>query len=131
MLFIITKKEDKIISGALKKYIGQLQNGKYSVTIKRWRPTRSNAQNNYYWMYLKIVSDDSGHTSDELHEYFKRKFLKAERKTILGEEIRLPGSSTNLNKLEFGEYIIKIEELTGILAPNPDDYFNATLQKKI
>jgi len=38
------------------------------VTIDARKPKRSNQQNAYYWVILAIMAEDTGHTSNELHD---------------------------------------------------------------
>jgi hypothetical protein len=114
------------------------QEGKF-VKIELDIPLRSNQQNRYYWMYLAIIERETGENADDLHEFFRRKLLPPEWKTIRGEEVKLPRSTTTLDKFEFGEYLDKISALTEIPLPNPEDagYFpnypyvpNYNLQKR-
>lgn len=83
---------------------------------------RSRSQNSFYWVYLKAIERDSGQDSKECHEYFRRTFLPPVYKTIFGKEIRLPNSTTNLTKLEFGEYLEKICALTGVPIPDAEAF---------
>lgn len=92
------------------------------VSIRTRGSKRTTKQNNYYWAYLGIIEDDTGELADDLHEFFKRKLLPPVFKTILGTEVKLPASTTKLDPLEFTEYISKIEALTGIPAPDPEDF---------
>lgn len=95
------------------------QEGKF-VTIELDTPLRSNQQNRYYWLYLGIIENETGENADDLHEFFKRKLLPPEWKTIRGEEIRLPRSTSGLNKNDFTEYLDKICALTGVPLPAPE-----------
>ncbi len=97
--------------------------GDVEVIIRCKFSRRSTKQNNYYWAYLGIIEKETGDIADDLHEFFKRKFLPPRHITILKQEIRLPGSTTKLSKFDFMEYITKIEALSGIPAPNPEDYY--------
>lgn len=88
------------------------------VLVQLDKPGRSNSQNAYYWVYLGVIAQETGNNEDDLHEFFKRKLLPPVFKKVLGEEIKLPRSTTKLNKSEFGEYLEKICALTNI--PLPD-----------
>ena len=79
---------------------------------------RSLSQNAYYWVYLGVIARETGDNADDLHEFFKRKLLPPVFKTIQGEEIKLPRSTTELSKVDFGEYLDRIGALTNI--PLPD-----------
>ena len=103
----------------LKKHFGKL--AIVSVPTKK----RSLSQNSYYWAYLHIVETETGNNADDLHEYFKRtllppKFIKIKGKR--GEkEIKIPKSTTELSKLEMGEYLDKISAMTGVSLPDPKE----------
>lgn len=115
----------KVINGHLSlnnrqnfiSYTSKLK-GEVYLTVGQIKSTRTLNQNNYYWLYLNILEDETGDNANDLHEFFKRKFLRPRMVKILGQEMKLPATTTNLTKLEFGEYLDKIEQLTNI--PLPD-----------
>ena len=80
---------------------------------------RSSRQNSYYWLYLGVIEAETGNDANDLHEYFKRIFLKPKFITVMGEEIKVPKSTKDLNKVEFGEYLDKICAKTNVLLPDP------------
>lgn len=95
---------------------------KVVITIEKKRAHRSIEQNSFYWgAILPTISESTGHTEEDLHEFFKRKFLPPRYLEVLNEKIKIPGSTAKLNKPEFCEYLMKIEQLTGIPLPNPAD----------
>ena len=81
---------------------------------------RSGQQNRFYWLYLGVIERETGENADDLHEFFKRKFLPPVFKTIQGEEIRLPASTTDLSKSDFVEYLDRICALTNVPIPDPE-----------
>jgi hypothetical protein len=92
------------------------------VDIEREYGTRSDNQNRYYWLCLGVISNHTGYSSTELHELFKRLFLPPKIKKILGREVKWPASTTELNKSDFAEYMLRIgaEVATmGITLPTP------------
>lgn len=97
--------------------------GKVEIVIKKITGRRTDRQLRYYWAYLHIIADDTGEDPDTLHWSFKWSFLPRSEKVILGETVVLPGSTRNLSKQQFSEYIQRIEARTGIPAPNPDMYY--------
>ena len=104
-----------------KRYLSGLnENTLLSVSVEKRKNKRSLTQNAYYWVYLGVIENETGNNADDLHELFKRKFLKPVTKTILGEEVKLPASTTNLDKLSFGEYMDKICALTNVPLPDPE-----------
>jgi hypothetical protein len=62
---------------------------------------------------------ETGDNADDLHEFFKRKLLPPVFKTIRGEEIKLPASTTDLSKSDFAEYLDRICALTNVPLPDP------------
>ena len=98
--------------------------GLYSVTVAKYVKRRSMAQHRTMWMWINAMSEDTGHTPDELHEKFKVKFLGVEEKEVEGEILRYPISTTTLDTKQFTEYLEKIELVAvdlGIILPYPDD----------
>lgn len=92
---------------------------KVSIYISSIRPKRTLQQNRYYWgIYLPLIAQETGENDIErLHTYFKGKFLTKEIIEVFGEKVRMVKSTTELSKNDFSDYIQKIEEQTGILAP--------------
>ena len=82
---------------------------------------RTLTQNSFYWFYLGIIERETGNTANDLHEYFKRIFLPPKYIKVLGKEIKIPSSTTDLKKLEFGEYMEKICAETNVPIPDPKE----------
>ena len=89
-------------------YLQTLKDGNYWIEIKRVSAKRSLQQNNYYWFCLRIISETSGHTPEELHEIYKRMFLLPQFIKYRGKELKMPNTTTKLNKGEFFEYMERI-----------------------
>jgi hypothetical protein len=83
------------------------------------RPKRSESQNNFYHLYLDLISLSSGHTMDELKAWVRETILGKGIREVFGEKIRVVGSSADLNTSEFCEMMNTIEEKTGIPIPDP------------
>jgi len=77
-------------------------------------------QNGLYWKYLSIIEDDTGNNMYHMHEYFKRIFLIPQFIDVFGKQIKIPGSTRNMKRKQFSEYMEKICALTDI--PIPDIY---------
>jgi len=105
-------------------YLGILENCRVEIIVQKEKKARSLKMNSLYWVYLKVLEDETGEDSENLHEYFKSIFLPAKIVKIFGKEVRIPGSTTELSSLEFTEYIDKIERLTGISCPDPNDFYS-------
>ena len=101
------------------------ENKTYSLSLLKSTKKRSLPQNKLYWLYLNCLSVETGNTSNDLHEYFKDKFLNKELIEVLGRQILVEASTAKLNTKAFTEYLENIvafasQELS-IKLPNPDD----------
>lgn len=120
----------KLNRGKLRELLKGQRDGLYTVTIERQHATRSAAQNAYYHgVVLKLLSEHTGYTHDEIHEFCKLKFnaktvtLANDHGEIVDEQ-RVGLTTTRLNKLTFGEYCESIRiwaasELQ-VYIPDPD-----------
>ena len=102
----------------LKEHVGK------TYRVERVIPKRSLSQNALYWAYLGIIEYETGNNSDDLHELFKRTLLPPKFITVMGKEIKIPKSTTELSKLEFGEYMDKISAECGVPVPDPRELEN-------
>lgn len=99
------------------------------VTVERAHATRSAAMNRLYWgVYVKELSEYTGFTPNEMHDVLKAKFmpktlaLSDGNGEVVGEFV-IGGTTTKLNKLEFGDYLREIKawaETLGVVIPEPD-----------
>ncbi len=94
--------------------------GEY-MRLEKPTPIRSLSQNNLYWAWLAKVEMETGNAADDLHEYLKIKFLPKRIIRIKGKntfhELASVGSTTNITKIEFGEYLDKCSAHTEIPLP--------------
>jgi len=98
---------------ALSRYLASHQEngykGLYVVEIEKEKSKRSLDQNAYLWgVVYKTIAESTGHTEQEIHEYLKRVCLPPQTVKIMGKEIKLPASTSTLDKGAFGEYIERI-----------------------
>jgi hypothetical protein len=117
--------------------IGQIREGaEVEIEVTLRRATRSVLQNAYYWgVVVHLVSEYTGFAPDDMHEWFKAKFIPKRLAVCDGngeiqEELVLGGSTRKMNKLEFGEYMESIRqwaaETLDVVIPDPDpDYASA------
>ena len=107
-----------------------LRDGEVLITVERARATRSLAQNAWYFgVILRLLSEHTGYTVDELHDYCKQRF-NSKRVAFcneLGEitdEQRIGRSTTKLNRVTFGEYCEQIRQWAAadlhVAIPDPD-----------
>ena len=90
------------------------------------KPGETSNQNGYYWhVVLPVISKHTGDAENDLHEYFKRKFLPPRFMMVMGETMKFPGTTTLLSRNEFTEYWMRIEAFVGaeygIQLPNQKD----------
>lgn len=92
----------------------------YDITPRKSKRTLS--QNSYYWVYLDVIANETGNDRQDLHLFF-RKLLPLKKVTIKGKkkthDIQIAKSTTELDKVEFGEYLDKICALVDIPLPDP------------
>lgn len=100
----------------------------WKLTIERETKRRTLSQNALLWKWVdevvRHVHEHTGHDKDEIHEFFKAKFLPAQHVQIESEVI-LYRSTKDLSKTEMTEYMNKIyawatTEL-GLFLPVPED----------
>jgi hypothetical protein len=97
----------------------------YEIKVSKIKKKRSFDQNSLYFLYLGCISQETGNDKDQLHEYFKQKYLGYNHYNLLNEHVIKTKSTTELTTKQFTEYIEKIvifasQELN-IILPNPSD----------
>lgn len=116
----------QLVSGKLKmnrKRLAQLlttrKDCELEIVIERKHATRSLAQNAWYWSgVVGAISEHTGYSPDEVHELLKAKFLPKKLAIADGngevvDELVIGGSTTKLNKIQFGEYIEEVRKWAG------------------
>lgn len=89
---------------ALKMLLRGARDGKYVLTLKPFKNSRSNQQNRRYWALLTAAARELGNDDpEELHEGLALKFLKLPPDDRTGLERRL--STTKLNTEDFNAYM--------------------------
>jgi len=95
------------------------------VTLKSAKRPRSLPQNKLYWSWLRCIEQETGNASEDMHEFFKQRFLGFEGREILGETIAFLPSSSKLDSARFGEYLEKVRlfaiEKMNVFLPYPTD----------
>ena len=81
----------------------------YELSLRPYKPTRSQQQNARYWLLLTKIAEHTGHDKDELHEMFKVKFLGTMERELAGEKITAIRSSARLKVREFRDYMEQVE----------------------
>jgi hypothetical protein len=95
--------------GAWLKFLESTDGKSLVVQIDKEKGVRSQNQNSWLWgVVYKSIADATGYSETEVHEIMKRKFLPPKLVKWKGTDIRMPGSTSELNKTDFGEYIERI-----------------------
>ena len=117
-----------IIQDTYLGYLKTLPDGEYEIVVRK--PTkkpdpRSIQQNKYLWgVVYGMVSEETGHSDEEIHEIFKVLFL-SKYVEIAGKEMRITRSTTELDTKEFDEYCESIRmwcaQNLGLSIPEPGE----------
>ena len=130
MVFRVVNEQTKAVAIS---YIQKLQEGKqYNVSISLKREKRSIQQNRLYHLWLNCISSETGNEVEDLHDYFKDRFL-SRKVEIFGDEYNTGTSTKKLNTAEFTAFLDKVQQFAageGIILPNPEDlYFEQFYQQ--
>ena len=130
MVFRVVNEQTK---AAAISYIQKLQEGKqYNISISLKREKRSIQQNRLYHLWLNCISSETGNEVEDLHDYFKDRFL-SRKVEIFGDEYNTGTSTKKLNTAEFTAFLDKVQQFAagqGIILPNPEDlYFEQFYQQ--
>lgn len=102
----------------------------YEVVVRRLHANRSQQANRYYWgVVVGLLSDHTGFTPDEMHDWLKMRFIPKKLAVcdsngeIKGEFV-LGGSTRKMSIAQFGEYIEDIRRWAAqeidVLIPDAD-----------
>jgi hypothetical protein len=116
----------------LEEWAQQYPGKQVMIKIERRGSKRSSPQNRYYHgvvvqeVKLGLLNIGYEMTAEETHFFLKSKFNPVQIPNKEGEAIELPGTTTNLTKTQFGEYIEKIAmwavEYLRIRIPQPNEH---------
>ncbi len=91
-------------------YLKSLEGKSVDVVVRLPRKDRSNQENRYYFgVVVNLISEHTGYTPDETHEFLKLKFL-SKIIVMAGKDERIPRSSTELSTLEWEKWMTEIRE---------------------
>jgi hypothetical protein len=102
----------------------------YEIKVSKIENKRSLDQNRLYFLYLGCIGQETGNDKDQLHEFFKAKYLGIETIELKFSKsqdyyINICKSTTKLTTKRFTEYLEKIVIFAStelrITLPNPDD----------
>lgn len=119
-IFYGTAKELRFVPDNTRGYLDFLEKNegkKLVMNINLDKAKRSLDQNSLYWLYLGVIANETGHTEEELHRIFKGLFLPKKPVVLNGKTYMLAGSTSELNKPQFSEYMMRICAETNIPIP--------------
>lgn len=97
----------------------------YKITGKKYKKVRSINQNSLYWKWISCIEDETGQDKEDLHDYFRQKYLGSSINETLGEQFMVLRSTANLDSSEFTEYLDLIKRFAAqrlsISLPQPGD----------
>ena len=109
-------------------YISTLEGKTIEVVVRKQKNTRSVRQNAYYWtVCVKMLADETGYTTDEMHDILRGMFL-AKIIMFAGKEVVTVQSTTSLSTSEMEEYLSSIRQWASVELncyvpdPNETDY---------
>lgn len=83
------------------------------VTIEGKKNKRSLASNRFYWKIIDLINKETGNDKDEIHTFFKKKFLPKEFTDYETGDIYMSYNSTaKLNTKEMSEYLDNVIRFT-------------------
>src|SRR3990167_6512749 len=102
---LLSDAQKKTMADYLKRNEGQL----VRITFSKQEKGRSNNQNAYMWgVVLTMIAAETGHTTEEIHEFFKSMFLPRSFITIGKTTEQLVKSSTPLSTTDMEDYLERI-----------------------
>ena len=102
----------------LRKQIGELDLSQaWEVEVKPFAFNRSTQQNRRYWKIIQELGSYLGYDEGEMHELMKYKFLSYKQE-MLGDEMVVIPSSSNLTIKEFVDFLSKVERFASSLGFN-------------
>lgn len=101
-----------------------LRNGRYQVIIKRAGERRTIDQNALMWMWFACISEDTDTPSQDIHDYYCKKFLS--RRVVVGNITDdVCRGTSGLSKAEFSQFLDRVQADAasewGIMLPTPED----------
>ena len=112
------------VEGRYYKYLLSLE-GAVEVIVRKPKKGRSIRQNSYYFgIIVSMISEETGHEPDEIHEILKSMFL-TQHTEIMGIGADYVKSTTSLSTVEMEDYLSKCRQFgsltQGIFIPLPNE----------
>lgn len=81
----------------------------WEILVRKYRRLRNLSQNRYYWRLLQLAAEQTGNEAEDLHEFFKLKYLEPITVSIGGQAKIVASSTTRLKTDEFAEFCNRVE----------------------
>ena len=98
----------------------------YTVEITEKKVRRSIPQNSLLWLWLTAIEHETGNDRNDLHEFFKAKYLTPNQVEVFGTNLT-KYTTTNLNTEQFKYYLDHIQTFASselaITLPDPKDKY--------
>lgn len=111
------------------RFMKQYDGMEVFIQISEQKSTRSEEQHRYYFLYLRIISEETGNTVIGLHTWAKKEFLTQEQEEVFGTLVDKELSTKTLKKGEFIEYLLNIQNKTGVPLPDTNGYWGSSYHK--
>lgn len=118
----------------LKQYLMSQEGKTLWFTVDERRPPKTLAQLGYLWGHVyKVISDETGQTEEEIHDFCKEKFLPRMWTVENGREVELPKSISRCNTKEMNNFIERVRAYFaseyGITTDDPKSIFPEANEK--
>lgn len=80
----------------------------WRVEIAQHQERRTVSQNRLVWAIYTAIASETGHTSEEIHEFCKAKFLPRRIVSFDGVDTEIVGSTALLDRPAFSEYVERV-----------------------
>ena len=98
----------------------------YTVEITEKKPVRTISQHKLYWLWLTCLSFETGNDKDDLHEFFKEKYIEPTVVTVFGVEQKRR-TTTTLTTTQFKYFLDHIQQFAStdlsITLPDPESQY--------
>lgn len=115
------------------KALSELPEGQWVIEIKRHCIIRSLSQNRYYHFMLNIISVQTGHSHEELHEAMKLKFNGQMIHFPKGGSQMIGRSTANLETNQFTAFVNRVKQFAidefSIILPEAGEVTNQHLME--
>lgn len=81
--------------------------GDFVLKVTATKDIRTLKMNDLYWFWLSLLSEESGYSKRQIHNYFKNELLCIEDE-VKGEKIMDCRSTSDLTIKEFSEYLLNV-----------------------